>query len=493
MSDPTFFWLIWLPLLAAPLVYLVGRLLPEWLCRWLALAVCLLAWVALGLTWAGWTGASGPQFALGEVTLRLDGVTLLLALVSLSLTTLVILYSPATLAGLPGQEKYYALLLALCGSMIGLSSATDLFNLWLWFEATALASYLLVAFYRQQPASLEAGLKYLVQGVAGSVLVLFGVAVVLAATGSLVLAEIRVAASSTPVMLAAAALFVTGFGVKIAIVPLHTWLPDAHSQAPSGISAMLSGAVIEAGLVALLRVVAALAGVTASWGLLLLGLGAINMLVGNLLALPQTQLKRLLAFSSISHVGVMLTGIGTAVYSGELLGMQGALFHLLTHGLMKGLAFLIAGALLYGLHQAQDEHAPLTIEEMSGAGWRYPLAGLALAVALLSLGGVPPLAGFMSKWQVLLAGLATGRSLLIGAALFTAFNSLLSLAYYIPLLGIVYRREPSAAVQAARPLPATMQLPIAILMLTIVLVGLWPDLFSGLTQDAGLALLALGS
>ena len=219
MNDPTFFGLIWLPLLAAPLVYLVGRLLPVWLSRWAALVICVLVWGALGMTWADWAEGGGPEYVLGAVSLRLDSMTLLLTVVALSLTTLIILYSPATLAGLPGQEKYYALLLTLCGSMIGLSSATDLFNLWLWFEATALASYLLVAFYRQQPASLEAGLKYLVQGVAGSVLVLFGVAVVLAATGSLTLAEIQARAATTPVMLAAAALFVTGFGVKIAIVP----------------------------------------------------------------------------------------------------------------------------------------------------------------------------------------------------------------------------------------------------------------------------------
>ena len=106
-----------------------------------------------------------------------------------------------------------------------------------------------------------------------------------------------------------------GFGVKVAMVPMHTWLPDAHSQAPSGISAMLSGVVIEAGLVALLRALAALAGVTASWGELLMAFGALNMLVGNLMALRQTQVKRLLAYSSLSHVGYMLVGLGIALYA----------------------------------------------------------------------------------------------------------------------------------------------------------------------------------
>jgi formate hydrogenlyase subunit 3/multisubunit Na+/H+ antiporter MnhD subunit len=250
-----------------------------------------------------------------------------------------------------GEEKYYAMLLAMMGVMIGLGCAGDLFNLWVWFEAMAVSSYLLVAFYREQSASLEAGMKYLVQSALGSVLVLLGIALVLAQTGTLNLDKIRLATQvGSPAMLAAGALFVIGFGVKIAMVPMHTWLPDAHSQAPSGISAMLSGVVIEAGLVALLRSLMPLAGVTPSWGILLMGFGALNMLYGNLLALRQEQVKRLLAFSSLSHVGYMLLGLGIALHVGQAAGAQGAFFHLFNHGLMKGLAFLAAGALLYVLH-----------------------------------------------------------------------------------------------------------------------------------------------
>jgi formate hydrogenlyase subunit 3/multisubunit Na+/H+ antiporter MnhD subunit len=206
-------------------------------------------------------------------------LSLLLTAVILTLSTLVTLYSLASMAREPGEEKYYALILAMTGMMVGLGSATDLFNLWLWFEGMAVASYLLVAFYRERPATLEAGVKYLVQSAAGSVLVLLAIALVFGATGQLDLQGVQANASNAVPLVLAAALFTIGFGVKIALVPLHTWLPDAHSQAPSGISALLSGVVIEAGLVALLRALTALAGFTLSWGILLLVFGALNMLV----------------------------------------------------------------------------------------------------------------------------------------------------------------------------------------------------------------------
>jgi formate hydrogenlyase subunit 3/multisubunit Na+/H+ antiporter MnhD subunit len=263
-----FVWLIWLPLLLSPLVYLVGRLWSVQAARWTALVGLLAMWWPFVQVWKQtvWQQTDDRVFTLGQVTLRLDDVSLLVTAVVLTLATLITLYSDATLDRVSGAEKYYAMLLAMCGSMIGLSCATDLFNLWLWFEATAVTSYLLVAFYRDQSASLEAGVKYLVQSVTGSVLVLFGVALVLAQTGTLTLATIREQATTSPLLLAASALFVIGFGVKIAIVPLHTWLPDAHAQAPSGISALLSGIVIETGFIALLRTIAALVNVTSSWG-----------------------------------------------------------------------------------------------------------------------------------------------------------------------------------------------------------------------------------
>jgi proton-translocating NADH-quinone oxidoreductase chain N len=454
-----------------------------------ALGILIAAWIPYGFALRDFNAQGPLTLALGAIVLRLDGLSLLLSGLALALGTLVTVYSGPYMAGETGEEKYFASLVIMVGAMIGLSCADDLFNLWVWFEMMAISSYLLVAFYHEQPASLEAGVKYLVQSAAGSAMILLGIALVLSQTGTLNLGEIAVA-GNTPTLLAAGALFVIGFGVKVAFVPLHTWLPDAHAQAPSGISAMLSGVVIEAGLVALLRALAALAGVTHSWGILLLGFGALNMLVGNLLALRQTQVKRLLAFSSLAHIGYMVLGLGIGIYSGQLAGAQGGLFHMLTHGLMKGLAFLAAGALLYALHTATGSHLPLTVKDLAGAARRYPMAALSLSVAVLGLGGLPPLAGFMSKWQIFVAGFATHNLVIDGLVIFAALNSVLSLAYYAPLVNAMYRQEPSEAVQRGQPLSVLMIAPLALLALSVLAIGLWPDLLRWLSDPAGSALMA---
>ena len=280
-----------------------------------------------------------------------------------------------------------------------------------------------------------------------------------------------------------------GFGVKVAMVPMHTWLPDAHSQAPSGISAMLSGVVIEAGLIALLRAVGALAGAADRWGWILLGFGALNMLVGNLMALRQVQVKRLLAYSSVSHIGYMLLGLGVALAFGSADGAAGSFFHLINHALMKGLAFLAAGAILYGLYLSRGIHRSLELDDLNGAAQKYPLAAFAFSVAVLGLGGLPPLAGFMSKWQIFVAGFETQNPWAIGLVIFAAANSVLSLGYYAPLVNRLYRVQPGAVVKAGKPLGFPIQLPLVVLAVLVVALGMWPILANWMTQPAAKALL----
>ncbi|MBN1201095.1 MAG: hypothetical protein JXJ20_04490 [Anaerolineae bacterium] len=488
-----FTWMITLPLLASPLIYLLGRLVKQdgpIVSHWAAVIALAITWVPFVIA-AKELNDSGPQtYELGMITLRLDDFGLLMAALSLGLGTLVALYSGPYMSAESGQEKYYTLLVIMIAVMMGLGCANDLFNLWVWFEGMAISSFLLVAFYHEQKPSLEAGVKYLVQSAVGSALVLLGISLVLGQTGTLVLDDIRAAAADSDILLAAGALFIIGFGVKAALVPMHTWLPDAHSQAPSGISAMLSGVVIEAGLVAMLRALGSLAGVSDSWGELLMAFGALNMLAGNLMALRQTQVKRLLAYSSLSHMGYMLLGLGVAIYAKESAGAEGGLFHMLNHGMMKGLAFLAAGALLYTLHVAAGDHSPLTISDLSGAAQRYPLTALGLSIAVLGLGGLPPLAGFMSKWQIFVAGFDTRETWIEALVVFAALNSVLSLGYYAPLVNRVYRLEPSEIVRQGKPMPVLMTVPTAVLALAIVAVGIWPDLLRWITEPAGKALLA---
>jgi proton-translocating NADH-quinone oxidoreductase chain N len=491
-------WLLLLPLAASPVIYLAGRIsvrlgasaAPA---RWLSLLS--LSATGVPLWFAGQAVLAGGPITLsvGAISMRMDGVGLVVAATVVALTLLVTVFSMPYVRDEEGEEKYYALLVAMAGTMVGLGCANDLFNLWVWFEAMAVTSFLLVAFYREQRGALEAGVKYLVQSAVGSALVLIGIALVFAQTGTLDLQQVLATAArpTPPQLLAAGALFLIGFGVKTALVPLHTWLPDAHSQAPSGVSAMLSGVVIEAGLVAMLRSLGCLAPVGATWGAMLLAFGALNMIVGNLMALRQTQVKRMFAYSSVSHMGYMLVGFGVAVGYGITNGAAGGFFHLLNHALMKGLAFMAAGVLLYTLHLARGSHDPLTVEDLNGAGNRYPVTAFALSVAVLALGGLPPLSGFMSKWQIFVAGFETRSTMVELLVVFAAVNSVLSLAYYAPLVNRMYRHEPSAVVAAGRPVPFLMGAPVVVLTLLVVLLGFWPGVVDVITHPAAVHLVSI--
>ena len=501
MDTIRFTWMFVIPLIGSPVVYLAGRLGTRagagrsGLVKSLALIVILAAWVPFVLAMRTFLAGGQLEFAIESIWLRADAISLLLTGMVLTLGTLVVLFSGAYMAGEVGEEKFYAMLLAMIGLMIGLGCANDLFNLWVWFEGMAVSSYLLVAFYREQPASLEAGIKYLVQSATGSVLVLMGIALVLANSGTLDLTILQKfttewATTHRLAAMAAAGLFIIGFGVKAALVPLHTWLPDAHSQAPSGISAMLSGVVIEVGLIAMLRALGAVMQ-PQEWRVLFLGFGALNMLVGNLMALRQTVVKRMLAYSSLSHVGYILVGLGVALYAHGQAGAQGAMFHLVTHMLMKGLAFLSVGALIYGLYLQNGSHQPLLVSDLAGTAQKYPVVALCLSIALLALGGLPPLAGFMSKWQIFVGGFNTQNGWIMALMVFMALNSVLSLGYYAPLVNLMYRRTPSDQILAGKPLPWTMVMPLVLLALAVIALGFVPGIMDALTVPAGQRLISI--
>jgi len=252
---------------------------------------------------------------------------------------------------------------------------------------------------------------------------------------------------------------------------------------------MLSGVVIEAGLVALLRALSPFIVLTPMWTFLILGFAALNMLVGNLMALRQTQVKRMLAYSSLAHMGYMLVGFGVTLGTGDTTGAAGGFFHLFNHMLMKGLAFLAVGALLYVLYIAKGHHGPLVLDDLNGAAKKYPLVAFALSAAVLGLGGLPPLAGFMSKWQIFVSGFQTQNYWVIGLVIFAALNSVLSLGYYAPLVNRMYRNEASEIVSNGKPASIWLGAPLAVMALVIIVLGVWPTLLSWLTEPAAQALI----
>jgi proton-translocating NADH-quinone oxidoreductase chain N len=517
MSLPPFVWLILWLILSAPFVYIIGRIdilmrTRRNLAHWLSLLCIVVGWGALGRMIIDFYGLGGLEsrtspdmisqatWRLGLVTMRFDGLSLLLTALVLTLTTAILLFSKSYIGRSDGAEKHYALLLLLCGAIVGLGSAGDLFNLWVWFEAMAIASLPLIVYYRHERTSLEAGVKYLIQSSTGSVFILLGIALVLLSAGSLDILAIQETLNNisggTSIWLTAGVLFIIGYGIKVALVPLHTWLPDAHAQAPSGISAILSAVVIQSGLIALLRALSSLTGAAATWGIILIGLGVLNMLLGNLLALRQRQVKRLLAFSSISHVGYMVVGLGVALFVGTAAGAQAGFFHLLSHGLMKGLAFLAVGALMYAFQQgiiadgSDGDHQSLTIDDMNGAARHYPVIALALSLALLGLGGLPPLVGFMSKWQIMFSGAQAQEGALFLVLIIIALSSVLSLAYYTPIVNAMYRQKPAVAVTRGRSIPLSMTAPLVILAVAIVILGILPVLAGWLTLPAAIDFLS---
>jgi proton-translocating NADH-quinone oxidoreductase chain N len=496
--NTAFTWLLMVPMISSAVIYLIGRIFSRGLkndkktnpAKWLALIALLVTGIFLYfiITNVFSTGQTHYQ-NFGDVWFRFDGISMMLSLLVLVLGILVTIYSFTYMGKESGEEKFYALLVMMIGAINGLGCALDLFNLWVWFEVMTISSIVLVAFYKDQAASLEAGVKYLIQSATGSVMVVIGIALIFLETGTLNIEMMRMSINSpSPFLIIGGALLVIGFGVKIAMVPLHTWLPDAHSQAPSGISAMLSGVVIEVGLIALLRALGGIALSGGRWGYLLIGFGVLNMIVGNLLALRQKEVKRLLAYSSLSHVGYMLLGFGVLISLNGLLAGVGAVFHLITHGLMKSLAFLAAGVFLYNFHISKGSHKALVLDDLNGASKKYPFTAFAFSVALLSLGGLPPLAGFMSKWQ-LLAGIAqTQNTIMIILVIFAGLMSVLSLGYYAPLVNRMYRKEPADIVMEGESVSIWMYIPLALLTLAVVVLGFVPSLLYWLTGPAGYSL-----
>ncbi len=428
-------------------------------------------------TW-GHTGSGGAF-------LRADPGALLVASIALGLGALVAVYSGCYLSLDRRYETFYPLLLWLVTGLLGMVLAADLFNLYLFCELMCVAAYVLVAFRRGDDTAVEAGFKYLVMGSVGTVTMLLGISFVYRETGSTLL--MRSGAPGTWTRLGIACLLL-GLGIKSAIVPLHTWLPDAHGRAPSSVSAMLSGIVVPSVFVVLLKVGLGLGLPAYQLGTLLIAASLLGMTVGNGLALVQSYTKRLLAYSTIAQMGYVMLSVGIGLRFGIPAASQAGFFLLLAHAAMKALAFLCKGVCHF-------YWGATTIEQLRGTAARLPSVAAAFAMALAGLAGVPPLAGFVAKWFVLIGTLQSAHVLgYVGLTVFI-LNTLLALGYYLPVMGRFVTQpdtQSSADVEALPDLSPWMGLPLVVLGGLVVAIGLYPEPWLNWSAQAGSFISGLG-
>ena len=410
-------------------------------------------------------GVGPPLAACFEV----DALSVFMAVCTVFLALLCTVYSARYMEHDTRLGEYYSLLLFMTAGMVGVAFAGDLFTLFVFWELMCISSYVLVAFRKERWAPVEAGFKYLIMSAIGATMILFGMAFLYGMTGTLNFAQMSEVLSTVEPgvwgLVAFAALFV-GFGIKAAVVPMHTWLPDAHPEAPSPISAMLSGMVIETGLYGFTRLLyvvfipnsALIDGGLATFKVTVGFFAAITMTLANIMALLQKDIKRLLAYSSIAQMGYMLIGVAAATE----LGLRGCFLHILNHSLMKGLAFLAAGAIIHQL-------GTRNLDEMKGVGRRMPATMVALTISVLGLGGVPGTAGFVSKFILFASAVGAGMPIL---TVLGVLNSAFSMAYYLPMLRTL-ATTPTGELKV-REAPASMLVPMCVMAALIIFIGVYP-------------------
>jgi len=395
------------------------------------------------------------------ICMVLDGLSGLMLLTVNIVAFFVSVYSINYMEKYTDKPKFYTLFMLMLTGMNGLVITGDLFNLFVFLEIASIASYALVAF-GTEAEELEASFKYAIMGSVASSFIFVGIAFLYGFTSTLNMADIARVLSTKPGLWLTpfvAVLFLMGFGLKAALVPFHAWLPDAHPSAPASISAMLSGVLIKTlGIYALVRVFFNIIGMTGAYSSVLMFLGAISMLVGVILALSQWDLKRLLAYHSISQVGYIILGFGLATP----LGILGGLFHLFNHSIFKSLLFLNSGAIDYAT-------GTRNLQEMSGLGKKMPVTANTNLIASMSIAGIPPFNGFFSKLIIILACIEKGH---IGYALAAVIGSILTLASFMKVQKYAFLGELKEKYRNIKEAPSMMKFAMIVLAVICVLGGL---------------------
>ena len=483
-----------LPMLAGAIVFAATRM-----GRTFQQGVCVLtAALVTGLSaWMAYRIINGVVLTTWSGELRVDALSALMVVIIGGIGLLTSVYSVRYLGERMAEETsgrtriFYGLLMWFLGTMLWGCVTNNVIMLYVAIEATTLTSGLLVAFYWDRRA-LEAGYKYLMLLTIGITFALFGCVLLyagaaatnkLTGASALLISEIRNVAPLIPRGTAAItiAFLVIGFGTKAGIAPFHPWLPDAHAEAPTPISVLLSGVMIKMALYALARTVSIFYPAWPQVTIFLVALGAFTMLLGIILALTQDDLKRLLAYSSVSQMGYVLVGVGLGTY----LGCYGGLYHLLNHAIFKSLLFMCVGAVMYATGIRR-------ISELGGLRKQMPITSACFFVGALAIAGFPPLNGFWSKLTVYLA---LSRAGLWWAAVIAVAVSILTMVVMVRAAYRVFwgeRGSSSASATVVREVPARMWVPMAFLAGMCALLGIYPQMPYPLLDRAAAVLATLG-
>ena len=471
-----------IPLMAGPLCVLVERPRAAWglalAAAWLsfAAAVALAAQVngtgVISYELGGWAPPWGIEYridTLGSYVLLI--VTGIAALVMVAARESVASEVPEALAA-----RFYAALMLAFAGLVGIVATGDVFNVFVFLEISSLASYALISMGRDRRA-LTSAFDYLVMGTIGATFILIGIGFLYMMTGTLNMQDLAARLPEvwdTRTVRAGFAFLAVGIGLKLAMFPLHLWLPNAYTYAPSVVTAFLAATATKVAVYLLLRFMLGIFGIDFALGrmpfeYILLPVGLLGILSASLVAIYQVEIKRLLAYSSVAQIGYMVLGIGLA----STTGITGAILHLFNHALMKGALFLALAAVAYRLGST-------TLRDLAGLGRRMPWTMLAIVVGGLSLIGVPGTVGFVSKWYLVLASLEQG---LWPVALLILLGSLMAVVYVWKLVEAGYLTEPQrdAVVQEA---PLTMLVPLWLLVIANVYFGVDTDVSVGLAREA---------
>lgn len=380
---------------------------------------------------------------------------------------LVLLFSFRYTEKMLDEEKiylYYGLILLNLVGMIGFVSAGDLFNLFIFMEILSLSAYALTAIAGQKSSEVTA-FRYLLLGALSSLVILMAIVFLYSITGTLSIKYLALRLAKTPYPIVASAAFaflVAGFSLKGAAFPLHIWLPDAHSVAPSPVSAILSGLVVKMGAIGLLRTfqiyrLSDHIGMS-SIATFLSWLGIASIFIGGFFALFQDDIKRILAYSTISNMGYIYLGLGLTSYS----GMVGGVIHIFEHGLTKTLLFLSAGAIIYRTGSQK-------LSDLEGVGHKMPVTATAMAIGIVSIIGFPPTNGFVGKWLITIGAIQAGKTNL---AVIMLFGTLPILLCFLKVANIIFFKPLSAKMVDVREVPLSMCIPMVLLGGLLLLFGI---------------------